>query len=62
MAEQLELQSHFNDMDTMMDDMSFEYTDLSEEELNSMSMEERVSRMLRTGVVDQGRDQLNGLI
>jgi hypothetical protein len=61
-AEQLELQSHFNDMDTMMDDMSFEYTDLSEEELNSMSMEERVSRMLRTGVVDQGRDQLNGLI
>lgn len=54
MAEQLELQSHFNDMDTMMDDMSFEYTDFSEEELNSMSMEERVSRMLRTGVVDRG--------
>jgi hypothetical protein len=44
-TEQLELQSHFNDMDSMMDeldDMSFEYTDVSEEELNNMSSEERV--------------------
>jgi hypothetical protein len=44
-TEQLELQSHFNDMDSTMDeldDMSFEYTDVSGEELSNMSSEERV--------------------
>ncbi|CAO3673871.1 unnamed protein product [Umbelopsis ramanniana] len=52
-TEQLELQSHFNDMDSMMDeldDMSFEYTDVSEEELNNMSSEERELWQLRKNV------------
>ncbi|CAO3669923.1 unnamed protein product [Umbelopsis vinacea] len=55
-AEQLELQSHFNDMDTMMDDMSFEYTDLSEEELNSMSMEERELWQLRKTINEKKKE------
>ncbi|KAI9280228.1 hypothetical protein BC943DRAFT_340223 [Umbelopsis sp. AD052] len=56
-TDQLELQSHFNDMDTMMDeldDMSFEYTDVSGEELNNMSSEERYQ-------YEEGRVGENGL-
>ncbi|KAI8576532.1 hypothetical protein K450DRAFT_256633 [Umbelopsis ramanniana AG] len=52
-TEQLELQSHFNDMDNMMDeldDMSFEYTDVSAEELSNMSSEERELWQLRKNI------------